>query len=112
MIRIKLAVLLAERGMNQADLARETGLTNTIISRIARGDGTKLDFNHIVKICAALDCQVSDIYEYVPVPDPEKYSDAQALNDEISKTIEAIVHKHVIWSSRGQRAIRFERNDM
>ena len=112
MIRIKLAVLLAERGMKQADLARETGLSTITISRIIRGDNVNVNFKHIVKICTALDCQVSDIYEYVPVPDPEAYSEAQALNSEITRSIEAILDKHVKWHSRGRGKRAYRDDDL
>ena len=109
MIKIKLAVLLAERGMNQADLATVTDLSPAIIGRIVKGENVRINFKHISKICTALDCEISDIYEYVRVPDPETHSEAKTLNDEVSRTLEAlesIVDRHVKWRTSGMRAYR------
>ena len=106
MIRIKLAVLLAERGMRQSDLAEVTGISPHVISRIARGDNKNVNLKHIGKICTALDCEISDIYEYVPVLNSETRTEAEILNEEISKTIGAIVDRHVKWRAHGKRAFR------
>ena len=68
MIRSKLNILLAERGMKQADLAREAGLPIATISRMVRGSTVSVNLNYLSRICEVLECSMSDIYEYVPEP--------------------------------------------
>ena len=63
MIQIYLSELLAERQMTQAELSRLCGIRPSTISMIYNGLADRLNLD---KICGALDCNLSDLLEYIP----------------------------------------------
>jgi putative transcriptional regulator len=66
MIRVKLSQKLGEQRMSQATLARITGIRPSTISDLYNEMAARFGFEQLDKICEALNCQVSDIFEYVP----------------------------------------------
>lgn len=68
MIRFKLKVMLAVRGMTQKQLAEVTGIRPPTISAICLGTIKHLPIDALNKICKALDCQPSDLMEYEQDP--------------------------------------------
>lgn len=66
MIRIHLSKILGEKRMTQADLARKTGIRPNTISEIYNELIERINIDHLDSICEVLDCDVSDILEYVP----------------------------------------------
>ena len=66
MIRIYLSRLLGERKLTQNDLAKMTGIRPTTIGEMYHEIIQRVNIDHIDKICAALDCTVTDLIEYVP----------------------------------------------
>lgn len=65
MIRICLDKTLPEYGISRYELAKRTGIQYQIIdnyykNKVKRYDGLVLD-----RICAALECKIDDIIEYV-----------------------------------------------
>ncbi len=52
---------LAERKMNKTELAEKAEISRGIITRMAKDEMTTLDA--VVKICTALDCDISDVVE-------------------------------------------------
>ena len=65
MIKFKLKVMLAVRGMTQKELAEKTGIRPPTISAIAVGSIKHLPVEALDKICNVLDCQPADLMEYV-----------------------------------------------
>ena len=65
MIKFKLKVMLAVRGMTQKELAEKTGIRPPTISAIAVGSIKHLPVEALDKICDVLDCQPADLMEYV-----------------------------------------------
>ena len=65
MIRFKVKVMLAVRDMTQKELAERTGIRPPTISAICLGTIKQLPIEGFNKICKALDCQPSDLMEYV-----------------------------------------------
>ena len=65
MIKFKLKVMLAVRGMTQKELAEKTGIRPPTISAIAVGSIKHLPVEALDKICNVLDCQPVDLMEYV-----------------------------------------------
>lgn len=63
MIRFTLSSLLHSRHMSQADLARLTGIRPSTIGDICRGVCISLKISHLQKICSALHCRLSDIFQ-------------------------------------------------
>ena len=67
MIKFKVKVMLAQRGMTQKELAERTGIRPPTISAICVGSVKHLPVEALDKICAVLECQPADLMEYVPV---------------------------------------------
>jgi len=65
MIKFKVKVMLAIRGMTQKDLAEKTGIRPPTVSAICTGTVKHLPVDALDKICSVLDCQPADIMEYV-----------------------------------------------
>lgn len=57
--------------MSQRELARRTDKHPDVISRFAREDTSAVSYNLLECICSALECDVSDLLEYVPDPDEQ-----------------------------------------
>ena len=61
MIVCNLPVLLAERRMKVADVARETGMNKTTLHKLYNGQSTRIDFETIEKLCVLLNVEVGDL---------------------------------------------------
>ncbi|WP_299128544.1 helix-turn-helix transcriptional regulator [uncultured Winogradskyella sp.] len=64
-IIINLDKVLAERGMKSYELAEIIGITTANLSILKTGKAKAIRFSTLEAICKALDCQHSDILEYV-----------------------------------------------
>ncbi len=64
-IIINLDKVLAERGMKSYELAEIIGITTANLSILKTGKAKAIRFSTLEAICKALDCQPSDILEYV-----------------------------------------------
>ncbi|MDR3348667.1 MAG: helix-turn-helix transcriptional regulator [Acidaminococcales bacterium] len=60
----KLWHLLLDKNMNKGDLQRAAGISSTSIAKLSKGDNLQTEV--LVKICAALNCDTSDIMEFEP----------------------------------------------
>lgn len=65
-IIVNLDVMLARRKMQSKELAERIGLTEANLSILKTGKAKAVRFSTLEAICKALDCQPSDILEYVP----------------------------------------------
>lgn len=65
MIKFKVKVMLAMREMTQKELAERTGIRPPTISAICTGSVKHFPVEALDKICDVLDCQPSDLMEYV-----------------------------------------------
>lgn len=70
-IRILLSTRLGERRWTQADLARKTGIRPTTINEMYHEICERVNLEHLDLICEALECELSDIMEYVPNSTPK-----------------------------------------
>lgn len=59
----KLWKLLIDNGMNKQDLKRVSGLSSTCIAKLGKGENVTTDV--LLRICIALNCDISDIVECV-----------------------------------------------
>ncbi len=57
----KLWKLLIKRDMNKRDLSRIAGLSHTTVAKLTKNESVTTDT--LLKICTALDCDISDIAE-------------------------------------------------
>lgn len=65
-IEVKLAVILADRGVTSRDLAEHVGITEANMSLLRQGKVKGVRFETLEKICEYLDCQPGDILRYTP----------------------------------------------
>lgn len=59
----KLWKLLIDKDMKKKDLSARAGISNTSIAKLAKNENVNTDI--LLKICSALDCDVSDIMEII-----------------------------------------------
>jgi len=64
-IIVHLDVMLAKRKMKSKDLAEKIGITTANLSILKSGKAKAVRFSTLAAICKALECQPSDILEYV-----------------------------------------------
>ena len=65
MIIINLDVMMAKRKMSLNELSEKVGITLANLSILKNNKAKAIRFSTLDAICKALDCQVSDIIEYV-----------------------------------------------
>lgn len=63
MVKINLAELLAKKKMSRADLSRRTEIRYNTINDLYYEIAISVKFEHIEKICAELECTVSELIE-------------------------------------------------
>lgn len=61
MVKLRLAVLLAERGMTRADLARITGIRPNTIGELYRSTVERVSLEHLDLICNVLGCRLNEL---------------------------------------------------
>jgi len=64
-IVVNLDIMLVKRGMKSKELAEIIGITTANMSILKSGKAKAVRFSTLEAICKALDCQPSDILEYV-----------------------------------------------
>jgi putative transcriptional regulator len=64
-IIVNLDVMLRKRHMKSKELAEIVGITTANLSILKSGKAKAVRFSTLEAICKALDCQPSDILEYV-----------------------------------------------
>lgn len=66
MIRILLSTRLGERKLNQAELARATGIRPNTINELYHEFAERVSLEHLDLICEALDCDLDELIVRVP----------------------------------------------
>jgi len=64
-IKNNLSILLGQRRMKMSELAEKAGLNKNTILNLYHAKSTRIEFTVMEKLCAALNCQPGDIFEYV-----------------------------------------------
>lgn len=65
-VKINLQELLQERGMSKSKLAFKAELQRTQLNQYIRNEIQRVDLGVLARICSALQCDITDILEYVP----------------------------------------------
>jgi len=65
-IIINLDVMLAKRKMQSQELAEKIGITQANLSILKTGKAKAIKLSTLEAICKALDCQPTDLLEYIP----------------------------------------------
>jgi putative transcriptional regulator len=68
-IIVNLDVMLAKRKMQSQELADKIGITTANLSILKTGKAKAIRFSTLEAICKELNCQPSDILEYIPDTD-------------------------------------------
>jgi putative transcriptional regulator len=66
MILINLDVMMARRKISLGELSDRVGITLANLSILKNNHAKAIRFSTLDAICQALDCQPSDILEYIP----------------------------------------------
>ena len=61
----KLWKLLIDHNMNKGELAKEAKMSPNTIAKLGKNESVNIDI--LIKICAALDCDITDIMEIVSI---------------------------------------------
>ena len=65
-IIVNIDVMLAKRKMRVTELSEKLGITMANVSILKNGKAKAVKVETLNKLCAALDCQPGDLFEYVP----------------------------------------------
>ena len=65
-IVVNLDVMMAKRKISAGELAERIGITPANLSILKNNKAKAVRFSTLARICKALDCQPSDILEYIP----------------------------------------------
>ena len=65
-IIVNIDVMLAKRKMSVTELSEKLGITMANVSIQKNGKAKAVKVETLNKLCAALDCQPGDLFEYVP----------------------------------------------
>lgn len=66
MIKIKLSDLLGKHKMTQKALANLTNIRPATISKMYYEESKRIDVRQLNDICKVLNCEISELLEYVP----------------------------------------------
>jgi putative transcriptional regulator len=69
---VNLATVMAKRKITLGELAERINITPANLSILKNNHAKAVRFSTLDAICKALDCQVSDILEYVPEENGER----------------------------------------
>ena len=83
-IRILLSRKLGELRWTQADLARKTGIRKNYISDMYNEMLESINLEKLDRICAALDCDPSEIIVRIPTSIPEMEGRSRSTNNKKS----------------------------
>lgn len=61
--------MLIDKDMTRKDLRKASGVSTASIAKLGRGDNITTDV--LVKICDALDCNITEIMELTDAPSPD-----------------------------------------
>lgn len=61
-----LSKILGEKRMTQSELSRKTGIRAATINELYHDIARGISFEQLDRICEVLDCDISQLFEYVP----------------------------------------------
>ncbi|MEE2651272.1 MAG: helix-turn-helix transcriptional regulator [Pseudomonadota bacterium] len=61
MVKCHLSKILGEKRLKISDVARDTGINRGTITRLYHETAVRVEFDVLDKLCAYLDCDISDL---------------------------------------------------
>lgn len=71
-IRIKLDELIEQAGISKNKLSHKAEMQRSQINNYCNNKITRLDIEVLARICTVLNCEISDLLEFVPPEDGAK----------------------------------------
>ena len=65
-IKINLARLIEERGISKNKLSQRAEMQRTQLNNYCNNTVTRLDTDVLARLCTVLNCEISDLLEFVP----------------------------------------------
>ncbi len=65
-IVIKLDELIKKKGISKNKLSHKAEMQRTQINNFCNNEITRLDTDVLARICTALECEISDLLEFIP----------------------------------------------
>lgn len=65
-IVIRLEELINEKGISKNKLSHKAEMQRTQINNFCKNEITRLDTDVLARLCTALECDISDLLEFVP----------------------------------------------
>lgn len=65
-INIKLDHLIRERGISKNKLSQRAEMQRTQLNNYCNNAITRLDIDVLARICTVLECEISDLLEFIP----------------------------------------------
>lgn len=69
MVRCHLSTLMGRDKLRISDVSRLTGLNRSTVSALYKETATRLDLAAIDALCRLFQCQVGELFEYLPDAD-------------------------------------------
>lgn len=70
MIRNKVSEMIGQKRLTIGETARLAGVSYTAVDRLYRGTAKRVDLETLDKLCIALECDLTDLFEFVPDEPP------------------------------------------
>ena len=74
MIRCHLSTLMGRDKLRIADVARQTGLNRSTVTALYKESATRVDLPAVAHLCRLFNCQVGDLFEFLPEEAAEAHS--------------------------------------
>lgn len=73
MIRCHLSRMMGERKMKIMDVARQTGLNRSTVTRLYNETAQRVELDAVEKLCCLFDCEVGELFEHIPAEHAEPH---------------------------------------
>ncbi len=69
MLKCHLSKIMGEKRLKISDVARDTGINRGTITRIYNEEATRVELVVVEQLCAYLDIEVGQLYEFIKAED-------------------------------------------
>ncbi|WP_313913642.1 helix-turn-helix transcriptional regulator [Tahibacter sp.] len=66
MIRCRLSILMGQKRLRIADVARLTGLNRSTVTALYHDRATRIELPALDRLCALFECPVGELFERLP----------------------------------------------